>query len=60
MVNISTDSTCDLPQSIFEAYNIGLLPLTINCGDKSYKDGVDMSPTMFKYVERDNKCVRQL
>lgn len=55
MVNISTDSTCDLPQSIFEAYNIGLLPLTINCGDKSYKDGVDMSPDdVYKYVERDN------
>ncbi|NLB61844.1 MAG: DegV family protein, partial [Clostridiales bacterium] len=55
MVKISTDSTCDLPQSVFEQLNIDVLPLTINCGDKSYKDGIDVKPDdVYRYVEEEN------
>jgi DegV family protein with EDD domain len=42
-VHIVTDSTCDLPDEIIEAYHITRLPLFINFIDKSYLDGVDIS-----------------
>ena len=44
---IVTDSTCDLPNSIVEKYNITVIPLYINQGDNSYLDGVDMSREEF-------------
>lgn len=43
-VIISSDSTTDLSTELKERYNIATLPLGINLGDKTYVDGVDITP----------------
>jgi len=44
-VAILTDSTCCLPQEMVERYDIRLVPLVIVYEGKSYRDGIDMSPS---------------
>lgn len=47
---ITRDSTSDLPADILEKYNIKTIPLSITLGDKTYLDGVDISPDfIYKY-----------
>jgi DegV family protein with EDD domain len=46
-IRIVTDSTCDLPQSIVEQYEIAVVPLFINFGDRGYLDGVEISREEF-------------
>ncbi len=41
---ITSDSTSDLSPQLRERYNISVLPLGVNLGDKSFKDGVDITP----------------
>lgn len=47
MIKIMADSTCDLSDEVLEMYNISLAPLTINIGEKIYKDRVDIQPDEF-------------
>ena len=42
MIKITTDSTCDLPRSILEEYDITVIPLGIVKAGKLYRDGVDI------------------
>ncbi|MEI0735760.1 DegV family protein [Paenibacillus sp. JTLBN-2024] len=42
-VKIFADSTCDLPREWIRDYGIGLIPLYVTFGDKTYRDGVDIS-----------------
>ncbi len=42
-VKILSDSVCDLPQSIKEKYNIGVIPLKVILGDDIYDDGIDVT-----------------
>ena len=42
-LKIVTDSTCDLPQEFIEAEGIPVIPLYLNFGEESYRDGVDIS-----------------
>ena len=42
-VKILTDSISDLPQGLIEKYNITVLPLYVTVGDKTYRDGVDIT-----------------
>jgi DegV family protein with EDD domain len=44
---IVTDSTCDLPQTIVDEYDITVIPLYINVGDQSYLDGVELTREEF-------------
>jgi len=44
MIRILSDSTCDLSRELIERYDIGIIPLNIILGDKSYQDGIDISP----------------
>ena len=44
---IVTDSTCDLPAEVVNQYGIPVIPLSINVGDKSFLDGVDLSREEF-------------
>src|SRR5512147_1987437 len=46
-VRIVTDSTCDLPTEVVNQYGITVIPLSINVGDKSFLDGVDLSREEF-------------
>ena len=41
---ISSDSTTDLSPELKERYNVHILPLGVNLGDKTYRDGVDINP----------------
>lgn len=41
---ISADSTCDLNAELIERYNISIIPLGVTLGDKTYFDGVDITP----------------
>ena len=49
-IRITSDSTCDLGP-LAEQYNVAILPLTVNLGADSYRDGVDIQPAdIFAYV----------
>jgi len=41
---ISSDSTSDLSPALLERYNIKTIPLGVTLGDKTYFDGVDITP----------------
>ncbi len=41
---IASDSTTDLGPELIEKYQIKILPLGVNIGDKHYTDGVDIDP----------------
>lgn len=46
-IKISTDSTADIPVQLREELNIKVIPLTIICGEKQYRDGYDLTPEEF-------------
>jgi len=46
-IQIVTDSTCDLPESVVADYGITVIPAYINVGDESYLDGVELSRQEF-------------
>ena len=49
-IRITSDSTCDLGHLVQER-NIGILPLQVNLGANSYRDGVDITPgDIFAFV----------
>ncbi len=47
MIKLFADSTCDLTDEILEQYNISIAPLSINIGEKTFKDRVDIQPEEF-------------
>ena len=51
-VKITSDSTCDLSPQLLEAYGIVTIPLYIQMDGKTYRDGVDLTPTdVFRHVD---------
>jgi len=46
-IRIVTDSTCDLPEHTVSKHKIEVIPLHINQGEKSFRDGVDLSREEF-------------
>lgn len=51
-IKIFSDSTCDLPKSLLERYEVGIIPLYVTFGDDAYRDGVDMTPPeLYKRVD---------
>ena len=53
IIRIVTDSACDLPEEIVGQHSITIIPLTINIGDKSFLDGVDLTRSEF-YAQLSN------
>lgn len=43
-VKIVADSTVDLTPELYKSYDILVMPLSVNFGEESYKDGVDITP----------------
>ncbi|EDS78460.1 DegV protein [Clostridium botulinum C str. Eklund] len=41
-IKIITDSTCDLNKETIKKYDIEVIPLIVNFGEESYRDGVDI------------------
>ena len=51
-IAITSDSTCDLSKELVEKYDIKIIPLYINKGDESLRDGLEIIPQdIFDYVE---------
>jgi len=46
-VAIITDSSACIPAELVEKYGIELVPMNVILGDKTYRDGIDISPTEF-------------
>lgn len=46
-IRLVTDSTCDLPQEIIQAYGIGVVPMYIHTNGDSYLDGIDLTREEF-------------
>lgn len=46
-VAIVTDSTAYIPKELVEQYHIHVVPNVVNWGDKTYRDGVDITATEF-------------
>lgn len=46
-IKIVTDSTCDLPQSLVAEHDITVIPMQIHVGERTYRDGVDLSRQAF-------------
>lgn len=42
-INIVTDCTSDLTEELIKKYDINVLPLYVTFGDKSYRDGIDIT-----------------
>ena len=52
-IKITCDSTCDLTVELYEKYQIRPLPLIVNMGDASYRDGVDVdAEQVFEFVAK--------
>ncbi|MDO5517018.1 MAG: DegV family protein [Clostridium sp.] len=45
-IKIITDSTADLPQELYDKYDVEVLPVLINFGEESYLDRVDINAEM--------------
>ena len=54
-VRIVADSTCDLSREIIEKYDISIVPLCILLGEKSYYDGLDITPDEIYAWSDENK-----
>lgn len=50
-ISITTDSTCDLPEEVIQQYNIHVLPLLVNLGEKTFRDGEITLDVLFDYVD---------
>lgn len=46
-VQIVTDSTADIPESLIGELNIHVVPLKVHFGDEAYEDGVDLNSEQF-------------
>ncbi len=52
MIQITADSTCDLGDHVAKR-DIGIMPLSVILGAKSYRDGTEITPQdIFAYVEK--------
>lgn len=55
-IKITVDSTCDLGKEIAEKHDIYVLSLYTVLGDKSLRDGIEITPDdIYKYVEETGK-----
>ncbi|MBD7910341.1 MULTISPECIES: DegV family protein [Clostridium] len=52
-IKIITDSSADLPKEVFDKLDIDVLPLLINFGEDSYKDGIEINTNeLFARIDR--------
>ena len=55
-VTIVTDSVASLPEELVKKYDIEVVPIEVIFGEKSYRDGIDITPSefydMLKEVEK--------
>lgn len=50
-IKITADSTCDLSPELLERFDVTLMPLYVQKGDETFRDGVDITPAdIFAHV----------
>lgn len=54
-IKITSDSTCDLSKDLIQKYDLGIFPLTVVLGEKSYKDGEIAPQDIFDFVKQNNQ-----
>lgn len=55
-VKIISDSTCDLSPELIKKYDIAILPLYVNLGERTCKDGLEVTPDdIYSYVDECGK-----
>ena len=54
-LKIITDSACDLPSNLVDAYDIDVLPFLVYIDEQEYVDGIDISPHQVYDAIRANK-----
>ena len=54
-ISLVTDSSCDLPASLIEQYQIHVVPITIRFGETAYLENVTITPTEFYHIMEQNK-----
>ena len=60
-VQIITDSGSDIPKDLIAKHNIYIVPYFILFGEKTYRDGVDITtPKLYEMVEKNKICLKQL
>ena len=54
MIRIVTDSTCDLPEELMALHDIHVVPIHIQFGTETYRDGETIDkPTFYRRVEQE-------
>jgi DegV family protein with EDD domain len=46
-VSIVTDSACDLPEEVVRAHGIHVVPMSLVEGERTYRDGIDLTASEF-------------
>jgi DegV family protein with EDD domain len=46
-IALITDSTCDIPESLIQQYDITVIPEIVIWGDKTFRDRIDITPQEF-------------
>ena len=60
-IKILADSTCDLSKDLLERHHITIIPLYIQLDDKSYKDGVEITPSeIYAWSDQNGKTLPAL
>ena len=54
---LCADSTCDLSAELVEKYHVNILPLHVNLEDKTYTDGVDITPDAIYEYYKEHKVL---
>lgn len=55
-IRISADSTCDLSPELITRYGIGIVPLYVNLGERSLRDGAEVgAQDIYRYVNETGK-----
>jgi DegV family protein with EDD domain len=47
LLQVVTDSSCDLPRELIRSNNIRVIPLNIYVGEETFREGVDITPEEF-------------
>ena len=55
-MKIITDSTADLSRDLYQKYDIGIVPLTIRLGEKTWLDFYDIEPDEYYKMLRNSKA----
>lgn len=52
MIQVVTDSACDLPAELYQKHHISVVPINIQFGTETYEDGVTIDrPTFFRKIK---------